>query len=169
MRARFWFCSAAALLACACHNQEVRPDQTAESDRAVAMVEAANRTPPPVRGITPQPIAARERATWRLHGPGCEFVRDGSGMAADAIAFADRAVMMIDGNAATFAADPGAATLPLGARSHYVGKGLSLSLTRLESEPRAPAGDRFAARLVVSDPQGRSVFEAEGDARCAKL
>ena len=159
----------AVLLPLASCSGENAPDPAA-TDRAVAQVEATNKSLPPLRPIRPEPITFIEMQKFAIHGKGCSFVRNGGGMAADAIMLTDRAVVVIDGGAAVFAADKGSANLPLGAWSKYLGKGLSLALTPLKADTGArPATNEFHAKLIISDPYGRAAFEAEGDAQCRPM
>ena len=82
--------------------------------------------------------------------------------------------MVIDHETAVFAADAGSAKSPHDLHVHYVGKALSLTLTRLAatanghpaSPPASEAAD-FRAKLVVSDPYGRAVYSALGHVVCS--
>ena len=106
--------------------------QKAADDRAVAQVEAIQRQKPPPRAINPQPILFADIQKFNLFGAGCAFA-PGDSMGAVLLTRAKAGFIKLGDGMVRFAADPGSAALPLDPRAHYVGKAMSLSLTRSDT------------------------------------
>jgi hypothetical protein len=160
-------CSAASSVALALALVACSPDpdsaaQKAADDRAVAQVEAIQRQKPPARAINPQPILFADIQKYNLFGAGCAFAPGGS-MGAVLLTRAKAGFIKLGDGMVRFAADPGSAALPLDTRSHYVGKAMSLSLTRDAGESDAL---RWHGRLIVTDRFDQPVYQADGLVEC---
>lgn len=132
--------------------------QKAADDRAVAQVEATERALPPLRPVMPQPLARSFIAGHAVGGKGCAFVPKGE-TAAIALLLDDSADLRIDNQPAVFSADKGSTKLPSGAWSRYIGKALALAVAQ-------PGAGSPIARLSISDPHNRPVYQASGTLRC---
>lgn len=160
------------LAACA---RQAPADKTAEKAAAdaaaIAQVEAAQDGKPPLRPVEPQPIGYFDITRNKLYGSGCNFVADGGGMGAAALAQADRAVIKLAGHPIVLAADKGSTRLPQGAWSRYAGKDYALSLTRREGDKAAKNGvvELFDGRLVITDAFERPVWQANGNIQCKPM
>ena len=141
-------------------------DQSAADARAVAEVRA-NQTPPPEQ-LTPQPILYPDIEKNDLFGAGCNFVPEGGGLGAIALAQTDRGYMKRGGQVLTFAADKGSDRQPLGSWRKYDGKlyGFTLDLKSDTGKQEALETVNFPAHLTVRDGKGRTVYEANGTAQC---
>jgi hypothetical protein len=152
--------SVLALLALAACDKPMPPaQQKLLDDRAVARVEAMNRAPPPLRPIKPQPVTPLTQTRGRALQPGCAFTPEATD--APVALLVGHAEMLIDGQVAIFAEDTGSGFFDEEIRSHYVGKGLTLSLAGT-----GRGDDRNKTRLTVSDPFGRVVYSSVGDVGC---
>jgi len=153
----------ALLLLAGCKPDPDSAAQKAEDDRAVAQVEAIQKQKPPPRAIAPRPILFAEIQKYNLFGAGCAFAPGGS-MGAVLLTRDKAAFMNLSDGMVRFASDPGSAALPFDTRSRYVGKAMSLSLTRA-----AAAGEdtlRWPAHLVVTDASDQPVYQADGQVQC---
>ena len=160
-------CSAANSLALALALAACSPDpdsaaQKAADDRAVAQVEAIQKQKPPPRAINPQPILFADIQKFNLFGAGCAFA-PGESMGAVLLTRDKAAFVKLGEGMVRFAADAGSAALPFDTRSHYVGKAMSLSLTR---EPGETDALRWHARLIVTDTFDQPVYQADGLVEC---
>lgn len=145
---------------------------TKQSDAdAIAQVEAAQDAKPPVKTIDPQPIGYFDIKDNNLIAAGCNFVADGGGMGATALAQGERAVIKLDGHIVVLAADKGSTRLPQEAWSHYTGKEYALTLTRIANGKHVVNGvlEMFDAHLVITDPHDRVVYESNGSAQCKPM
>ncbi|BEV00810.1 hypothetical protein [Novosphingobium olei] len=143
-----------------------------ESDeQAIAQVQAAQDAKPPARMIDPQPIGYFEIRDNKLIAAGCNFVADGGGMGATALAQGERAAIKLDGHIVVLAADKGSARLPQEAWSHYSGKEYSLRLTRIDGGKHVVNGavEMFDAQLTVTDPYDQVVYNSKGTAQCKPM
>lgn len=143
------------------------PAQQAAADaKAIAQVEAANRSYGPPIPLVPQLITTADLQRAGLLDAGCAFVPEGQ---ADPVLVTrpKRAAMKFGRNLTSFASDPGGASLPLGTWAHYVGKAASL---RIEvtggGDPAAQNRVEWAARLTATDEHDRIVYTAAGKLRC---
>ncbi len=141
-------------------------EQAAQDAQAVAEVRA-NQVPPPER-VEPEPILYPDIEEHELFGAGCNFVPEGGGLGAIAIAQEDRGYMKRGGEVLTFAADKGSARQPLGSYRKYDGRlfGFTLELTGDAGEQEGIETVNIPANLTVRDGRGRTVFAAPGIAQC---
>ena len=161
MRTHLAYAAALALVACSPDKDSLA--QKAADDRAVAQVEAIQKQKPPSRAIEPRPILFAEIQKYNLFGPGCAFAPQGS-IGAVLLTRSKAGFMKLSDGMTRFAADAGSARLPFDTRSHYVGKAMSLSLTRSDT-----SGDddlRWHARLIVTDSFDQPVYQADGLVQC---
>lgn len=141
-------------------------EQAAEDAKAIAQVEAANRSYPPPIPLYPEPITPADLQHAGLLDAGCAFEAEGQSDPVLVIR-AKRAAMKLGRNLTSFASDPGSPGLPLGTWTHYVGKAGSL---RVEAEgagdPAAQNRVEWAARLTATDQHDRIVYTSAGKLRC---
>ena len=155
---------ALALAACA---DEPSPEEKAAADAAaVAEVEANQEAPP--EAMVPQPILYPDVEKYGLFGAGCNFLPQGAGMGAVALAQADKGYMKRDGEVLTFAADKGSPNNPLGSWTKYDGKDYSftLELEPGEGEQTGMETVDFDGELVVRDGKDRVIYQSAGIAQC---
>jgi hypothetical protein len=152
-----------ALALAACSIEPSAAEKKAADDRAVAQVEAVQRQKPPPRAINPQPILFADIQKFNLFGAGCAFAPGGS-IGAVLLTRNTAGFIKLSDGMIRFAADAGSAALPFDTRSHYVGKTMSLSLTRLGDEPADAL--RWRARLIVTDTFDQPVYQADGLVQC---
>ncbi len=147
-------------------------DKPGQSDEeAIAQVKAAQNARPPAKPIDPQPIGYFDIRDNKLIAAGCNFVADGGGMGATALAQGERAVIKLDGKIVVLAADKGSARLPQEAWSRYSGKEYALSLTRIEGGKSIVNGavEMFDAHLTITDPHDHVVYDSKGSAQCKPM
>ncbi|MDT0507866.1 hypothetical protein [Novosphingobium sp. MMS21-SN21R] len=137
--------------------------------QAIAAVNAAQDSKPPVQPLEPQAILYPDITNGKLHGTGCAFVADGGGIGAVLLAQDKRGVIKVNGELVVLAPDTGSAKMPLGSWSRYTGKAFALTLTA--SAPITPlgTGKKFKGKLVITDAYERPVYEATGDAQCREI
>ncbi len=138
---------------------------------AIAQVEAAQGAKPPAKSIDPQPIGYFDIRDNKLIAAGCNFVADGGGMGATALAQGERAAIKLDGHIVALAADKGSARLPQEAWSRYSGKEYALTLTRIEGGKHVVNGavEMFDAHLTITDPHDQVVYDSKGSAQCKPM
>jgi len=141
-------------------------EDAAQRARDVAEVRA-NQAPPPEQ-LMPEPILYPDIEENNLFGAGCNFVPEGGGMGAIALAQAGEGYMKRNGAVLTFAADKGSAQQPLGSWRKYDGKeyGFILDLDSEMGEQDGMETVNFPARLTVRDGRGDTVYESAGTAQC---
>ena len=142
-------------------------EEQARQDAADVAEVRANQIPPPEQ-LSPEPILYPDIEQNDLFGAGCNFVAEGGGMGAIALAKPDVGYMKRSGKLLTFAADKGSAQQPLGSWRKYDGKKYGFILD-LESKTGEQAGIEtvnFPARLTVRDGRGQKVYESVGTAQC---
>ncbi|TIX50033.1 hypothetical protein [Alteraurantiacibacter aquimixticola] len=154
----------AALAAC---QAEVTPEEKAMFDEeAVAMVEQANDSEPPLLPVTPEPILTPDIEQHDMYGASCSYA-PGTSLGARVIARQADAFMKVEGEIIRFAADPGARELPFATRSLYNGRVYSL---RLEVEGEgAQSGDEvrdYEGTISLRDRWGRVVYTGTGLVQC---
>ena len=154
-----------ALLLTGCRD-EAPEERTAADERAVAMVEAANKAPPPVQLVTPEPILLPDVERYDLLGEACSYA-PGTSLGARVIAREADAFMKIDGDIERFAADPGARELPMHTRSVYNSKDYSLVLALREDTGEGEQRASYEGSVTLRDAVGRVVYEGTGEAQCA--
>ena len=158
--------SPAMLVLAACSE---KPQQSDEE--AIAQVKAAQDAKPPAKPIDPQPIGYFDIRDNKLIAAGCNFVADGGGMGATALAQGERAVIKLDGHIVALAADKGSARLPQEAWSRYSGKEYALTLTKIEDGKQIVNGavEMFDAHLTITDPHDQVVYDSKGSAQCKPM
>lgn len=156
------------LLLAACGGEEMSAEERAlQDERDVAMVEAANEVPPPLRHITPQPIMAPDIERYDLFGQACNYA-PGTSLGTRVIAREADAFFKLDGQVVRLAADPGSRELPERTRTLYNGKTYSLRLSiDGEGEPTPSGAVNYEGTVSVRDAHGREVYEGTGLAQCS--
>lgn len=171
-----------ALLLAGCDDGISPEEQAAADQRDVALVEAANKAPPPVQLVAPEPILLPDIERYDMLGEACSYA-PGTSLGARVIAREADAFMKIDGEIQRFAADPGARALPMRTRSVYNSKDYSLVLAirdpgveaAEESSPQDPAAGEasvaavegnYEGSVTLRDAHGRVVYEGIGLAQC---
>lgn len=120
----------------------------------------------PRPAVTPQPIGYPDIEANALYGASCAY-GSGTSMAPLVIAFADEAVMKLDGQLVRFQADAESEGAQLGIRTRYLAPGRVLLLA-LEKEG-APSGYETVnvnGTVRLLDDAGAVLFEANGTAQC---
>lgn len=156
-------------LICALSGCERTPspaEQAVADQKAIAQVEAANRSYGPPIPLVPQPITPADLQRAGLLDAGCAF--EAAGQTDPVLVLrAKRAAMKLGRNLTNFASDPGSKQLPLGTWAHYVGKAAAL---RIEAEgagdPATQNRMEWAARLTATDEHDRIVYVTAGKLRC---
>jgi len=156
----------AALLLSGCGDELPPEEQAAANERAVAVVEAANKTAPPVELVTPEPILLPDIERYDLLGQACSYA-PGTSLGARVIAREADAFMKIDGEIERFAADPGARELAMHTRSVYNSKGYSLVLALREDTGEGEERTSYEGSVTLRDASGRVIYEGVGEAQCA--
>jgi hypothetical protein len=159
------FAGAVSLLA-GCSDEVSPEEQAAANERDVAIVEAANKAPPPVQLITPEPILLPDIERYDLLGEACSYA-PGTSLGARVIAREADAFMKIEGQIERFAADPGARELPMHTRSVYNSKDYSLVLALREDTAEGQQRASYEGSVRLRDAHGRVVYEGTGEAQCA--
>jgi hypothetical protein len=144
------------LLAAACRHQT--PEEKAAADaRAVAEVEAAQTIKPPVQPLELGSVNPAVRQMFNLSESGCGFRTDPNpGAFPLLVAGRAKAVLLINGQPAIFAADSGSPELAAGIREKYVGRSYSAQIAR--NPDRVTIRDRFE-RIVY---QGAGTLACRG-------
>jgi hypothetical protein len=157
----------AAFLLVACQREPTAAEQAAADARDIAMVEAAQDRNPPIQPLSPQPITVADLDELKLTGTRCAFEPQGSREPV-LLAFENQAVMLIDGNPATFAGDSAGPSGPVGTWQHYVGKARSLRLVKGGGDGVEAGADalEWPAGLTVRDEYDRIVYTRQGKLRC---
>lgn len=162
-----WLVIAAALALSGCKPAPTPAEQAAADAKAIAQVEAANRSFGPPVALDPEPIRPADLDRAGLLDAGCSFEAEGQ---TDPLLVArpKRAVMKLGRNLTSFASDPGSTALPLGTWTHYVGKAGSLRIVKADGGGgiEGQAGLEWSATLIVSDEHDRTVFSSPGRLRC---
>ena len=154
------------LLTTACKREPTQAEKAAADARAIAEVEAVQDTHPPIQPVTPEAITPADLERFDLLGVGCALVPgDQRGGDPVIVAGPTRATVKIEGRLRTFASDPGAKSLPMGAWTHYVGKDVSLGIEQETPGGKLPLSG--PARLTIKDRFDRVVHSVAGTLRCA--
>jgi hypothetical protein len=158
---------AGALALSACKPAPSPAQRAADDAKAVAQVEAANRSYGPPIALNPEPIRPADLDRAGLLDAGCAFAATDQ---ADPVLVArpKRAVMKFGRNLTSFASDPGSTSLPLGTWTHYVGKAGSLRIVKADGAGGlgGQGGLEWSATLIVTDEHDRTVFTTPGRLRC---
>ena len=155
-----------ALLLTGCRDDASPEERAAADERAVAMVQAANKAPPPVQLVTPEPILLPDIERYDLLGETCSYA-PGTSLGARVVAREADAFMKIEGNIERFAADPGARELPMHTRSVYNSKDYSLVLALTEDPGEGEQRASYEGSVTLRDAHGRVIYEGVGEAQCA--
>ncbi len=160
-----WAVALVAMSVAACGGQTPAEEEAAR-EAAVAEVEA-NREPPP-EALELDPFRYPEIEKYELYGAGCNFVPDGGGLGAVALAQADEGYLLRKGELLIFAADTGSAELPYLARRKYVGREYSftLELDEANGERSGYETTDYRGELTVRDSGDRPVYRAVGLVQC---
>ena len=116
--------------------------------------------------LAPQPIGYPDIETNDLYGANCAYA-SGRSMAPIVIAFADEAVMKIDGQIRRFTLDPQCKEVRNGTGSRYLAGDRVLDLA-VEGEGTQP-GDgppTFEGSVKVSNAAGQVLYETAGSVQC---
>lgn len=159
---------ALALLGAACSPD---PAQQAHEDAAaVAAVNAAQNRIPPLKALGLEQLAPEDFARMDDTGASCAFYL-GTVPEAHALMVARPSYgwIKINSELMRLISDSGSKVGPLGTRSHYTGKDLTV---RIEPRGGDGAASREArqivpAQIIVRDRWDRVVFAAAGEQRCA--
>ena len=154
------------LAACA---EESPPDPNpGDVERDVALVEAANEALPPVRKVTPEPVAFADIERHDIFGLACVYA-PGTGGAPRVIAREKDAFVKLDGEVIRFAADPGAQALPANTRGTYVGREYTLRLAiegKGEAASDAMETTTYSGSVRLLDRWDREVYNGSGQVQC---
>lgn len=125
---------------------------------------AETEVPGPV--ITPQPIGYPDIEANGLHGASCAF-SSGNSMAPLVLAFADEAVMKIDGSITRFRVDGESVGAERGTRTRYLAQDRVLLLTIAgDGAQQREETVRFAGTVRLLDGAGAVLFEGAGTVQC---
>lgn len=145
---------ALALLTTACNGQSPAEKAAADS-RAVAEVEAIQKVRPPIQPLELGGVNPNVRRLYKLGDSGCAFRTDPNPGSFPLLVMGDtRAVLLLDGEPAVFAADSGSPTVTEGVHAKYVGRKYSAQFAR------APD------RVTIRDRFERIVYQAPGTFSC---
>lgn len=152
------------LLAAACGPSP--EDKAREDAAAIAAVNAAQNRLPPIKALSLEQFTPGDFARMDDTGASCAFYAE---TRAIAMARPSYGWIKLEGELMRLVSDSGSATGPLGTRTHYTGRALSLRIepsdaTAVDSVEPRQAG---SARLVVYDSWDRAVFTVAGSTRCA--
>jgi hypothetical protein len=153
-RPAIWSAVVLALLATACARQTPQ-DKAAADARAVAHVEAVQKVKPPVQPLEVGAVNPTVRRLFNLSESGCAFFTDPNpGAFPLAVIGRSKAVLLLNGEPAIFAADSGSPELAAGIHEKYVG--------RMHSAQIAQAPDR----VTIRDQFERIVYQGAGRLSC---
>ncbi len=159
-------CFAVATVALSACGEELSPaERERQEERAIAMVEQANRGA--VIAVVPQPILFPDIERHEIYGMSCAFVPENGGLGAVAIAMNNEGYMKLNDSVIRFAADSGSAELPYGARSQYTGKSHSFKISISgEGTPSGAESMNYDGQLNVNDENGAVVYDSGGEVQC---
>lgn len=155
------------LFAAACEPAPTPAEKAAADARDIAMVEAAQERHPPLQPLAPQPITAANLERLGLLGKSCGFVPEGQRDPV-MLAFENRAALLLGGAPTMLASDAGGPAGPLGTWQHYIGKAISLRITRAAGDGVEPGSEalEWPGVLTVRDEFDRIVYTRPGNLRC---
>ena len=122
----------------------------------------AGETKAPGPAVTPQPIGYPDIEANDLHGASCAYA-SGTSMAPLVIAFADEAVMKMDGEIQRFRVDAESEGAERGTRTRYLAEDRVLLLT-IERTGAQTVSFTGTVRLV--DGAGAELFASSGAVQC---
>lgn len=151
------------LLLSACH-KESEGQAVIKQERDIAYVEALQHRPPPLVTLRALPVDTSEVTKHDMAKPPCAFGLPQSGTGQPlAYIGAQRALMNLDGDFQTFAADSGGERLGPQVFAHYVGKSQALRL-----KPMTPGeGTAGPMILTLTDAYDRPVYTATAKLACS--
>ena len=146
--------AAVVLLTSACNGQT--PEEKAAADaRTVAQVEAIQKIKPPVQPLELGAVNPNVRRLYKLGASDCAFATDPNpGAFPMLIVGGPKAVLLIDGEPAIFAADSGSPEVAAGVHARYVGRSYSAQFARQPD------------RVTIRDRFERIVYQASGALSC---
>ena len=122
----------------------------------------AGETNAPGPAVTPQPIGYPDIEANDLHGASCAYA-SGTSMAPLVIAFADEAVMKIDGEIQRFRVDAESEGAERGTRTRYLAADRVLLLT---IERTGAETVNFTGTVQLADGAGAELFASSGAVQC---
>ena len=122
----------------------------------------AGETNAPGPAVTPQPIGYPDIEANDLHGASCAYA-SGTSMAPLVIAFADEAVMKIDGEIQRFRVDAESEGAERGTRTRYLAADRVLLLT---IERTGAETVNFTGTVRLVDGAGAELFASSGAVQC---
>ena len=122
----------------------------------------AGQTNAPGPAVTPQPIGYPDIEANDLHGASCAYA-SGTSMAPLVIAFADEAVMKIDGEIQRFRVDAESEGAERGTRTRYLAEDRVLLLT---IERTGGETVNFTGTVRLVDGAGAELFASSGAVQC---
>ena len=122
----------------------------------------AGQTNAPGPAVTPQPIGYPEIEANDLHGASCAYA-SGTSMAPLVIAFADEAVMKLDGEIQRFRVDAESEGAERGTRTRYLAADRVLLLT---IERTGAETVNFTGTVRLVDGAGAELFASSGAVQC---
>ena len=122
----------------------------------------AGETKAPGPAVTPQPIGYPDIEANDLHGASCAYA-SGTSMAPLVIAFADEAVMKMDGEIQRFRVDAESEGAERGTRTRYLAEDRVLLLT---IERTGAQTVNFTGTVRLVDGAGAELFASSGAVQC---
>ena len=122
----------------------------------------AGETKAPGPAVTPQPIGYPDIEANDLHGASCAYA-SGTSMAPLVIAFADEAVMKMDGEIQRFRVDGESEGAERGTRTRYLAEDRVLLLT---IERTGGETVNFTGTVRLVDGAGAELFASSGAVQC---
>ena len=122
----------------------------------------AGETNAPGPAVTPQPIGYPDIEANDLHGASCAYA-SGTSMAPLVIAFADEAVMKMDGEIQRFRVDAESEGAERGTRTRYLAEDRVLLLT---IERTGAQTVNFTGTVRLVDGAGAELFASSGAVQC---
>jgi hypothetical protein len=131
-----------------------------------ALLACGDATGEPAATVSPQPIGYPDIEANELYGASCAYA-SGTSMAPIVIAFADEAVMKIDGAILRFRVDEESEGSRLGEDSRYLADDRVLLLTIAgEGTPAGEESANFTGTVRLIDGAGAELFATEGTVQC---
>jgi hypothetical protein len=131
-----------------------------------ALLACGDTAGEPAATVNPQPIGYPDIEANGLHGASCAYA-SGTSMAPIVIAFADEAVMKIDGAIRRFRVDEESEGAQLESNSRYLAEDRVLLLTIAgEGTPAGEETANFTGTVRLIDGAGAELFASEGTFPC---
>jgi hypothetical protein len=131
-----------------------------------ALLACGDTTGEPAATVNPQPIGYPDIEANELYGASCAYA-SGTSMAPIVIAFADEAVMKIDGAILRFRVDEESEGSWLGEDSRYLADDRVLLLTIAgEGTPASEETANFTGTVRLIDGAGAELFATKGTVQC---